>query len=323
VQEGKRPNRLDPQNPAYAEETGPSVIVNGFSERPRASHSQRIRPNSENLARSRPRSVPVRLALVNSHQIRSLVSVGDSIPRSTDFVFHVPPPSAPPPDLGGLNPLLQYPLKILLPPESKKQDMTTPVLTSKKFHMRFTFFVAKMFFSATFANVENYLLASMAYDSYAAVCKPLHYATTMTTHSAAGSSVFHGTPPSPYGCGPSVSRVLGRPASPIALLRRSSQRVLRSPIQRVLRSPTQRVLRSSIQKEQEEKIKVFPAPGAGSAGEPGYGPIAKTLNTNGITITKRTRFLLSYPLKPELVQSLQGAGGHTALRIARRREKPW
>ena len=107
VQEGECPNRLDPQNPAYAEETGPSVIVNGFSERLRASHSQRIRPNSENLARSRPRSVPVRLALVNSHQIRSLVSVGDSIPRSTDFVFHVPPPSAPPPDLGGLNPLLQ------------------------------------------------------------------------------------------------------------------------------------------------------------------------------------------------------------------------
>ncbi|KAK7795897.1 hypothetical protein U0070_001360, partial [Myodes glareolus] len=276
VQEGKRPNRLDPQNPAYAEETGPSVIVNGFSERPPASHSQRIRPNSENLARSRPRSVPVQLALVNSHQIHSLVSVGDSIPRSTDFVFHVPPPSAPPPDLGGLNPLLQYPLKILLPPESKKQDMTTPVLTSKKFHMRFTFFVAKMFFSATFANVENYLLASMAYDSYAAVCKPLHYATTMTT---------------------------------LGYLYQWARRIENAgppPIQ-----------------EQEEKIKVFPAPGAGSAGEPGYGPIAKTLNTNGITITKRTRFLLSYPLKPELVQSLQGAGGHTALRIARRREKPW
>ncbi|KAK7808033.1 hypothetical protein U0070_022686 [Myodes glareolus] len=63
VQEGEHPNRLDPQKPAYAEETGPSVIVNGFSERPRASHSQRIRPNSENLARSLPRSVPVRLAL--------------------------------------------------------------------------------------------------------------------------------------------------------------------------------------------------------------------------------------------------------------------
>ena len=67
VQEGECPNRLDPQNPVYVEETGPSVIVNGFSERLRASHSQRIRPNSENLVRSRPRSVPVQLALVNSH----------------------------------------------------------------------------------------------------------------------------------------------------------------------------------------------------------------------------------------------------------------
>ncbi|KAK7813074.1 hypothetical protein U0070_021921 [Myodes glareolus] len=49
VQEGEYPNRLDPQNPVYAEETSPSVIVNGFSERLRASHIQRIRPNSENL----------------------------------------------------------------------------------------------------------------------------------------------------------------------------------------------------------------------------------------------------------------------------------
>ena len=40
---------------------------------------------------------------------------------------------------------------------------------------------SQMFFFANFANVENYLLASMAYDRYAAVCKPLHYATTMTT----------------------------------------------------------------------------------------------------------------------------------------------
>ncbi|XP_035883488.1 olfactory receptor 5B3-like isoform X1 [Phyllostomus discolor] len=40
---------------------------------------------------------------------------------------------------------------------------------------------AQMFFFATFATVENYLLASMAYDRYAAVCKPLHYTTTMTT----------------------------------------------------------------------------------------------------------------------------------------------
>ncbi|XP_046500440.1 olfactory receptor 5B3-like [Equus quagga] len=39
---------------------------------------------------------------------------------------------------------------------------------------------AQMFFFAVFATVENYLLASMAYDRYAAVCKPLHYTTTMT-----------------------------------------------------------------------------------------------------------------------------------------------
>ncbi|XP_055469812.1 olfactory receptor 5B3-like [Psammomys obesus] len=41
---------------------------------------------------------------------------------------------------------------------------------------------AQMFFFVAFATVENYLLASMAYDRYAAVCKPLHYATTMTTN---------------------------------------------------------------------------------------------------------------------------------------------
>ncbi|XP_037377222.1 olfactory receptor 5B3-like [Talpa occidentalis] len=40
---------------------------------------------------------------------------------------------------------------------------------------------AQMFFFAVFATVENFLLASMAYDRYAAVCKPLHYTTTMTT----------------------------------------------------------------------------------------------------------------------------------------------
>ncbi|XP_046300574.1 olfactory receptor 5B3-like [Marmota monax] len=40
---------------------------------------------------------------------------------------------------------------------------------------------AQMFFVGAFGTVENYLLASMAYDRYAAVCKPLHYTTTMTT----------------------------------------------------------------------------------------------------------------------------------------------
>ncbi|XP_042531673.1 olfactory receptor 5B3-like [Dipodomys spectabilis] len=41
---------------------------------------------------------------------------------------------------------------------------------------------AQVFFFSGFATVENYLLASMAYDRYAAVCKPLHYTTTMTTN---------------------------------------------------------------------------------------------------------------------------------------------
>ncbi|ERE79560.1 olfactory receptor 5B3-like protein, partial [Cricetulus griseus] len=38
----------------------------------------------------------------------------------------------------------------------------------------------QMFVFIAFANIENYLLASMAYDRYIAVCKPLYYATTMT-----------------------------------------------------------------------------------------------------------------------------------------------
>ena len=44
---------------------------------------------------------------------------------------------------------------------------------------------AQMFFFTVFATVESYLLASMAYDRYAAVCKPLHYTITMTTNMCA------------------------------------------------------------------------------------------------------------------------------------------
>ncbi|XP_002709219.3 olfactory receptor 5B3-like [Oryctolagus cuniculus] len=39
---------------------------------------------------------------------------------------------------------------------------------------------AQMFCFATFATVENLLLALMAYDRYVAVCQPLHYTTIMT-----------------------------------------------------------------------------------------------------------------------------------------------
>ncbi|XP_013216709.2 olfactory receptor 5B2 [Ictidomys tridecemlineatus] len=40
---------------------------------------------------------------------------------------------------------------------------------------------AQMFILIAFATVENFLLASMAYDRFTAVCKPLHYTTTITT----------------------------------------------------------------------------------------------------------------------------------------------
>ncbi|XP_053515160.1 olfactory receptor 5B3-like [Artibeus jamaicensis] len=40
---------------------------------------------------------------------------------------------------------------------------------------------AQMFLFGAVATVENYLLVSMAYDRYVAVCKPLNYTTTMTT----------------------------------------------------------------------------------------------------------------------------------------------
>ncbi|XP_012884577.1 PREDICTED: olfactory receptor 5B3-like [Dipodomys ordii] len=45
----------------------------------------------------------------------------------------------------------------------------------------YTACATQMFCFSGFASAENYLLASMAYDRYTAVCKPLHYTTTMTT----------------------------------------------------------------------------------------------------------------------------------------------
>ncbi|XP_006900527.1 PREDICTED: olfactory receptor 5B12-like [Elephantulus edwardii] len=39
----------------------------------------------------------------------------------------------------------------------------------------------QMFFFAAFATIESFLLTTMAFDRYAAVCKPLHYTSTMTS----------------------------------------------------------------------------------------------------------------------------------------------
>ncbi|XP_004645914.1 olfactory receptor 5B3-like [Octodon degus] len=54
---------------------------------------------------------------------------------------------------------------------------------------------AQMFLFAALVTVENYLLAVMAYDRYAAVCRPLHYTTTMSTSVCAGLVI------SSYVCG--------------------------------------------------------------------------------------------------------------------------
>ncbi|XP_051821109.1 olfactory receptor 5B12-like [Antechinus flavipes] len=54
---------------------------------------------------------------------------------------------------------------------------------------------AQFFFFVAFSTVESYLLAAMAYDRHAAVCKPLHYTTTMTSNVCAGLAI------SSYVCG--------------------------------------------------------------------------------------------------------------------------
>ncbi|KAM6159712.1 olfactory receptor 5B12-like isoform 3-T3 [Erethizon dorsatum] len=54
-------------------------------------------------------------------------------------------------------------------------------LLSEDNMMSFNACATQFFFFVAFITVENFLLASMAYDRYAAVCKPLHYTTTMTT----------------------------------------------------------------------------------------------------------------------------------------------
>ncbi|KAL6091054.1 hypothetical protein STEG23_029876 [Scotinomys teguina] len=54
--------------------------------------------------------------------------------------------------------------------------------------------VTQMFFFVSFASIDCFLLAVMAFDRHAAVCKPLHYTTTMTAsvcaHMVIGCYVF-------------------------------------------------------------------------------------------------------------------------------------
>ncbi|XP_007519652.1 olfactory receptor 5B21 [Erinaceus europaeus] len=57
--------------------------------------------------------------------------------------------------------------------------MVAALLTGDKI-ISYSGCAAQFFFFVGFATVECYLLASMAYDRHAAVCRPLHYTTTMT-----------------------------------------------------------------------------------------------------------------------------------------------
>nr|XP_008950061.4 LOW QUALITY PROTEIN: olfactory receptor 5B12 [Pan paniscus] len=66
-------------------------------------------------------------------------------------------------------------------------------LTGDKFIL-YNACATQFFFFVAFITAESFLLASMAYDCYAVLCKPLHYTTTMTTNVCArlaiGSYVY-------------------------------------------------------------------------------------------------------------------------------------
>ncbi|XP_074083781.1 olfactory receptor 5B12-like [Macrotis lagotis] len=56
----------------------------------------------------------------------------------------------------------------------------TGLLTGEKF-ISYNGCATQLFFFVLFGTAESFLLASMAYDRHGAVCKPLHYTTTMTS----------------------------------------------------------------------------------------------------------------------------------------------
>ncbi|XP_003224531.1 olfactory receptor 1J1 [Anolis carolinensis] len=53
-------------------------------------------------------------------------------------------------------------------------------LLSKSMAISYGGCFAQMYFFIAFANTDSFLLASMAYDRYVAICYPLHYATVMS-----------------------------------------------------------------------------------------------------------------------------------------------
>lgn len=58
-------------------------------------------------------------------------------------------------------------------------QMLKNLLTQRK-TILFTQCLAQMYFFVTFGITDNFLLAAMAIDHYAAICHPLHYTTTMS-----------------------------------------------------------------------------------------------------------------------------------------------
>ncbi|XP_068964125.1 olfactory receptor 5B12-like [Petaurus breviceps papuanus] len=53
----------------------------------------------------------------------------------------------------------------------------------------YTACATQFFIFVAFSTVESFLLAAMAYDRHAAVCKPLHYTTTMTSNVCVGMAI--------------------------------------------------------------------------------------------------------------------------------------
>ncbi|XP_053545529.1 olfactory receptor 1361-like [Bombina bombina] len=60
-------------------------------------------------------------------------------------------------------------------------SLLSSLIVNRRF-LSFPNCITQMFFFITFGNLENNLLAIMAYDRYVAICSPLHYATQLRSH---------------------------------------------------------------------------------------------------------------------------------------------